>query len=92
MAEILKINMETALHDPETAFGTPAALVRSMALTRGQKIATLQRWSYQVHDRLRAGDEGMPTRRMSSGDLALLGTIVSAIVDLRNGHADSAGK
>lgn len=92
MTEILKINMDTALHDPEAAFGTPSRLAQSVGLTRGQKIATLQRWSQQVADRLRAGAEGMATQRTSAADVALLDAITAAISELRSVGADAAGK
>lgn len=54
MVEVLRINTQKALHDPASVFGSPEALASEIALTRGQKIATLQRWEEQVCERLAA--------------------------------------
>lgn len=83
MSEILHINTEQARHDPETAFGSPAELVASNGLNRGQKIATLERWAQQVLDRLRAGSEGMPTHRTSPADIATLEAINAELAKLK---------
>jgi hypothetical protein len=83
MSEILHVDMDAARFDPEKAFGAPAKLVESIALTRGQKIAALDRWSQQVLDRLKASGEGMPTHRTSGIDLELLEQIRTASESLR---------
>jgi hypothetical protein len=83
MSEIVHVNMDAARFDPEREFGTPDKLVESVALTRGQKIATLERWSIQVLDRFKASGEGMPTNRTSGADLELLEQIQNAIHGLK---------
>lgn len=75
--------MDTARFDPEREFGSPDKLVDSVAMTRGQKIAALERWSQQVLDRLKAGGEGMPTHRTSSTDIELLERIRAGVDTLR---------
>lgn len=83
MSEILHVDMDAARFDPEKAFGEPAKLVESIALTRGQKIAALERWSQQVLDRMKASGEGMPTQRRSGDDVGLLDQLRAAIATLK---------
>ncbi len=59
MTEILHLNTENARLDPEAVFNRPLNIVTEMGLTRGQKIATLDRWKEALQDRLTATGEGM---------------------------------
>lgn len=83
MTEISRINMDNARFDPEREFGTPDKLAASIAMTRGQKIAALERWSQQVLDRLNASGEGMPTNHTSGTDLDLLEQIRAGVEALK---------
>ncbi len=83
MSQISHINMDTARFDPEREFGTPDKLVASIAMTRGQKIAALERWSQQVPDRMKASSEGMPTHRTSGSDHTLLEQIRAGVQHLK---------
>lgn len=84
MSEISRINMEAARFDPQREFGSPQRLVESIAMTRGQKLAALERWAQQVLDRLKASGEGMPTHRSSGEDIVLLEQVQAAIGQLRS--------
>ncbi len=68
MAEIMHINSTQAVSDPETAFEHPHDIAEHIGLTRGQKIAALERWNFNVRARLDAVSEGMTTRPDGSYD------------------------
>lgn len=87
MAEISRINMHAARFDPEREFGTPDKLAAAVAMTRGQKIAALERWSRQVLDRLNASSEGMPTHRTSTRDIELSEQIQATLAGLKAQNA-----
>jgi hypothetical protein len=79
MSTIGRINRETAKHLPATQYDHPSQIVTETMLTRGEKIATLQRWRQQIVDELAAGDDGMPTQRTSGRSHDLLTEITAAI-------------
>jgi hypothetical protein len=81
--EILSINRETARFEPASEFDTPEKLVESTGLTRGEKIAALERWSRQVMDELDATSEGMATNAPTATDTELLDRINAAIAALK---------
>ena len=62
MAEIMQINSTQALTDPEAVFEHPGEIADHVGLTRGQKIAALERWIFTVRARLDAVSEGMTSR------------------------------
>lgn len=70
-AEINKLNREAAKNDPESRFETPQQLVDEVGLTRGEKIAALERWADLVERRLASGSEGMPTNGTEPRDAEL---------------------
>lgn len=72
MSEHLRLNRVPAKHEPESQFETPQELVEEPGLTRGEKIAALERWADLVDRRLSAGNEGMPTRGTEPRDAELL--------------------
>lgn len=79
MSELMKIDREAAKTDPESQFTTPAELMTSEGLTRGEKIATLKRWAFLVDRRLASGDEGMPVSgAQEAADAELLQNIEKA--------------
>ena len=59
MAEIMNIDMQKATTDPEAVFKSPAEIAEHVGLTRGQKIATLEKWAFSVRARVDALSEGM---------------------------------
>ncbi len=57
MSTIMHIDTTKATSDPEGVFGHPAELAHHIGLTRGQKIAALERWALALRERLaRPGD------------------------------------
>lgn len=83
MSELLSINPQAAKFDPAAEFDTPADLIASSGLTRGQKIAALERWAQQILDRLAATSEGMATQQTSGADTARLDDVNAAIAELK---------
>ncbi len=59
MAEIYRINMRAATTDPEATFSRPSEVAEHLGLTRGQKIATLEKWQFAVRSRVDSVSEGM---------------------------------
>ncbi len=72
MIEISNTNVHEARFRPEVVFDGPETLELDSALTRGQKIATLDRWAADVEDRLTAASEGMVGELHSHADDANL--------------------
>jgi hypothetical protein len=71
-SEITHLNHDRATNNPESAFDTPQSLVEEVGLTRGEKIAALERWAFLVDRRLASGNEGMPTYGTEPRDAELL--------------------
>jgi hypothetical protein len=69
-----KIDLEKAMLDPASVFGTPEELERHPALSRAQKIELLRRWEQDEMEIDTAVDEGMP-----GGDSKLLPRILLAL-------------
>lgn len=82
MSTIGRINRDAAKHLPSTHYDSPSEIVTEPMLTRGEKIATLQRWRQQIVDELSAGDDGMPTRRSSGRSHDLMTEIEAALEKL----------
>ena len=70
---------EKARQQPDSAFLSPMDVVAAFGMSEAQKIATLERWAAQVHERLAATSEGMPANGRSAPDLAILEQIDKAI-------------
>jgi hypothetical protein len=75
MSTISNLDTESARFDPERTFETPEALLAEAGLTRGQKIAALERWRFNVEQRLAATSEGMAPEGRHAKDLQLLDKI-----------------
>ena len=72
MSTISHINRQEALFNPEKVFETPVSLASEPGLTLGEKLAALERWAFDVEQRLKAGGEGMPTAATATDDAELL--------------------
>lgn len=83
MAKIMHIDTEQARFNPSAVFDSPAAVVDAIGLTRGQKIATLQRWEQDLREQQAATTDGMPTHGTTSHNLELLDEIVAALARLK---------
>jgi hypothetical protein len=78
---------QEARYNPEGEFEHPNELANAVGLTRGEKLAALDRWEFQVERRLAAGSEGMPTWGRAAADLKLLEDIRRARETLRHAAA-----
>ena len=86
MTKIMQINSTQAVADPETAFEHPGEIADHVGLTRGQKIAALERWIFSVRARLDAVSEGMTSRPDGaySADSQLAGELERTLEALRS--------
>lgn len=84
--EVHRINREAAKNNPESQFDSPEALAKEVGLTRGEKIAALERWACLVDRRLQSGDEGMPTYGTEPRDAELLRRIKVVQAELQAVH------
>lgn len=79
MGEIGRIRPEVAKFNPERVFAGPLSVVDEVMLTRGEKIATLERWRQSIFQELNAASEGMQTRGTSSTQSRVLQDIDEAL-------------
>jgi hypothetical protein len=84
MSLIADLPREKAKYNPDAVFDCPDDVVREILMTRGEKIATLKRWRDDVLSQLRAGDEGMNTRRTSAAHADTLNDIEIALAALQS--------
>jgi hypothetical protein len=68
-------NRHVAKDNPDRFFESPQQIVDEKLLTRGEKIATLNRWRQTIIEELGASGEGMRTHGVSSDRSHLLGQI-----------------
>ena len=61
MAEIARLQRDHAKHDPRQHFSSPHDIVAELMLTRGEKLATLDRWRTMILQEMAAAAEGMRT-------------------------------
>jgi hypothetical protein len=78
MTDVRSLNRDVAKQQPAEVFATPLEIVSEVLLTKGEKLATLERWRMSVLDELKASDEGMATRGYSITQLKLLEAIEAA--------------
>lgn len=65
MAQVARLVTSEAKSNPERFFALPSDLIGEVMLTRGEKLATLERWRSHVLQELAAASEGMQTRGVS---------------------------
>jgi hypothetical protein len=75
MSTIGQLNVAGAKLDPAKHFTTPQDIVDTVMLTRGEKIATLERWRLEILRQLDAANEGMRTYGRSSKHAKMLDDI-----------------
>ena len=85
MSTIMNLNTDKARLEPDAVFAHPDELVAQEGLTRGQKIAALERWELTLQDRLRATDEGMaPPAGQTADEAVLIEAVAGALKALRD--------
>jgi hypothetical protein len=72
------LNRTLAKQNPEGAFGSPFEIVGERLLTKGEKIATLNRWRQSLLRELDASSEGMHTRGVLAERARLLEQVEAA--------------
>jgi hypothetical protein len=82
-ATLGSINPVAAKHNPESVFPSPLDIVGEVMLTRGEKIATLERWRASTLQQIAAADDGMRTRGVSDKLAGILSDIARAIESLQ---------
>jgi hypothetical protein len=84
MSEVRALNRDAAKQQPESVFESPLQIVYEILLTKGEKLATLNRWWRSILGELDASNEGMATRGYASEQLTALEEIEEAKVRLKN--------
>jgi hypothetical protein len=84
MSEIMHLNTEKARLEPDSVFSRPLDIVHEPGLSRGQKIAALERWNQALQDRIRATDEGMaPPAGQTAEEATMVQEIGQALKSLQ---------
>jgi hypothetical protein len=74
------MDIDRAMKDPRSVFGTPEALSKSSELTAEQKRAVLMQWKDQLEQLQAADDEGMQQNAATTGRADdLLGRVTSML-------------
>jgi hypothetical protein len=78
MAEKKALDREAAKEQPQNIFSSPLEIVDEELFTKGEKLATLERWRQGVLEQLAATSEGMPTAGVSANHMKVLDEIEEA--------------
>jgi hypothetical protein len=78
MAEKRALDREAAKEQPQNIFSSPLEIVDEELFTKGEKLATLERWRQGVLEQLAATSEGMPTAGVSANHMKVLDEIEEA--------------
>ena len=84
MTEVRALNRDAAKQQPESVFESPLQIVNEILLTKGEKLATLNRWRRSILGELDSSNEGMATRGYASEQLTALEEIDEAKARLKN--------
>jgi hypothetical protein len=77
------VDLEKAMKNPASAFGTPEALRDATLLTMEQKRAVLLQWKDQLEQLQAADEEGMQRSEPGTGSTGdLLRRVTSALSDM----------
>jgi hypothetical protein len=84
MTDVRALNRDAAKQQPESVFETPLEIVNEILLTKGEKLATLNRWRRSILGELDASNEGMATPGYASEQLTVLEEIEQAKAHLKS--------
>ena len=89
MEKIGQLDRNAAKFTPESVFSSPLAIVEETMLTRGEKLATLQRWQDNVLREFDATSEGMPSNGTAPKSTEILRQIEDArqLLEVEGGSA-----
>ena len=76
------LNRDDAKQRPDSYFASPLDIASEPLLTRGEKLATLERWRLMVTEELNASGEGMRTQGYSAEQVRTLDLIEQARAQL----------
>lgn len=76
------MDIEKAMKNPATVFGTPAAVCRSPELSREQKRAVLRQWQDQLQLEQTADDENMSKASARDTTAERLQQVTEALIQL----------
>jgi hypothetical protein len=80
MNEVRALNRDAAKQQPESVFENPLEIVSKILLTKGEKLARLNRWRRSILDEL----DGMAARRYAREQLTVLEEIEEAKARLKS--------
>lgn len=60
MTQIARLPREAAKFNPASVYKSPRDIIGEVLMTRGEKVATLERWREEIIQQMTASDEGMP--------------------------------
>jgi len=83
MTGVRALNRDTAKQTPESVFESPLEIVNEILLTKGEKLATLNRWRLSILGELDASNEGMAMVGYASEQLTVLEAIEQAKARLK---------
>jgi hypothetical protein len=78
MTENKALDREAAKQQPETVFDRPLEIVDQQLLTKGEKLATLERWRQTILEQARAMSGGMATDGNTAKQTGVLDEIEEA--------------
>ena len=76
------MDIEKAMKNPATVFGTPVAVCRSQELSREQKRAVLKQWKDQLQLEQTADDENMAKESPHTATAERLQQVTEALLQL----------
>jgi hypothetical protein len=76
--KIRTFNRTLAKQDPQGSFASPFSIVQERLLTKGEKIATLDRWRHSILETSSTSDEGMGSHDVCTARTQLLREIEEA--------------
>jgi hypothetical protein len=83
MSTLRSLNRQQAKQRPQEAFDSPLEIVEEILFTKGEKIATLNRWRQGLLDQLNASGAGDCSHGAGSDRTRILEQIETAIGQLR---------
>jgi hypothetical protein len=89
MTTIAKLDRSRAKEMPSSVFDAPHEIASEILLTRGEKLATLERWRRDVMREMSASTDGMRTNGVSDALIQQLAAIETTIETLEQNKPSS---
>lgn len=91
MTEIGRLNRSAAKDNPSDVFGEPEEILTNIMMTRGEKLAALERWRDDILREMSATTEGMTTNGVSDLLSRRLTSIDATIKQLSTAQTSTSG-